>query len=185
MTPVPIRDVMSREFVGVGESDGLRETVALLRENDADAAVVLRGDDPVGFLSARDVLDHVAAGDVDDVTVGDAMADPPTALRPEATLADAANAIRRTDSDHLLVSDGDGLIGVVTVRDVTTASRATVEPVPDADGATPESGPPDDRDRDVAADDFSAQSVCEVCGGLAGSLTNVNGQLVCADCHQY
>lgn len=184
MTPVPIRDVMAREYVGVGEGEDLRETVRLLRENDADAAVVLRGDEPVGLLSARDVLDHVAGGDVDDVTVGDAMADPPVTLRPEATLADAASAIQRTGSDYVLVADGTGLLGVVSVRDVTTASRATVETVSDPGESAVENSPPDDRGG-AGHSGFSAQSVCEVCGGLAESLANVNGQLVCADCHQY
>ena len=33
-------------------------------------------------------------------------------------------------------------------------------------------------------DRFSTQSVCEACGALAGNLSNVNGQLLCADCRE-
>jgi len=180
MTPVPLRDVMVREYVGLSEGDDLREAVGLMRANDADAAVVLRGDEPVGLLTARTVLDCVADGGVDDASVGEAMDDPPASLRPEATLADAADALRRGETDHLLVVDGSGILGIVGARDLTAVSRTEVETVPEP-GTQERDAVPDDR-MNGDADRFSEQSVCEVCGGLAGALTNVNGQLVCADC---
>jgi len=181
MTPVPLRDVMDRDYVGVSESDDLRETVGVMCESDVDAAVVLRGGEPVGILTARRVLERVASKSVEGATVGDVMDDPPTTLRPEATLADAATALGRGDVGHVFVADGTGLLGLVGARDLTAVSRAVVDDVPVPDGASVESGPADDRARENGSG-FSEQSVCEVCGGLAGSLTNVNGQLVCTDC---
>jgi len=180
MDPLLVRDVMDREYVAASETDGLRETARLLREHDATTAVVLRGDTPQGLLDAAAVLERVAAGDVENATVGDAMARPPESLPPDATLADAAAALRRAETDTLLVADDD-VRGLLTARDVATAGRVPVEAAPAAEERAPSAGP-DDRDAN-ASDEFSAQSVCEACGSLSSSLANVNGQLVCPDCY--
>ena len=55
-----IRDVMSREFVGVSESDPLDATIDLMLEEKADCVVVLRGDEPVGMMTERNVLASVS-----------------------------------------------------------------------------------------------------------------------------
>ena len=49
---VTVREVMEREFVGVSESDGVLETSELLLREGSDLAVVLRGSEPVGVVTA-------------------------------------------------------------------------------------------------------------------------------------
>ena len=59
MNDLPVREVMTRDFVGVSESDDLLEAVRTIRNADATGALVLRGGEPVGYLSAGAVLDHL------------------------------------------------------------------------------------------------------------------------------
>ncbi|MFC7195331.1 CBS domain-containing protein [Halosimplex aquaticum] len=54
---VSVQEVMDREFVGVSESDGLRETAELMLAEEADSAVVLHGSEPVGVVTERDALE--------------------------------------------------------------------------------------------------------------------------------
>ena len=82
---VTVRDVMSHEFVGVNESDDVRGTVQLMLEEGVDCAVVLRGQEPVGVLTERDVLTLVAEdGSPEGTTVGELMGESGPTVAPEA-----------------------------------------------------------------------------------------------------
>jgi len=179
MNGVPVREVMDRDYVGVSESDSLSAAVGTIREADATGALVLRGGDAVGYLSTSDILDYLADAGALDGAVGDAMTDVPPSLRPEAAVEDAADRLATADTRHVVVANGEGVLGLVDATDLVRAGPDATTP-PRA-GDTPESATPDDRVGEPD-DAYSHRSVCEVCGSLADSLSNSNGQLVCADC---
>lgn len=182
MRRLALRDVMSREFVGVSESDPLLDAVELMRTEDTGSAVVLRGNVPVGVVSSEAVLDLlVDGGDPASATVEAVMENTPPALSPAAVAADAAEVMARTGDSHVLVADDDGVHGVVEAHDLTSAvnerSSQSAEAVPtNPDAARTDAGSA------PASDEYSAQSICEACGSLARELANVNGQLLCLDC---
>ena len=170
---VTVREVMTREFLGVSEGDDLLETVELLLDEGADCAVVLRGRDPVGSLNERDAL-SVLVGETDPntATVGDVMSDGVVRIASDASLAAAAGAMAREDADWLLAV-ADEPVGVVSAYDIVAAS--TIAPTTD-DGAFP---------RDTAdSTAYDTQGICETCGTLARDLVSVNGQLICANCRE-
>jgi CBS domain-containing protein len=168
---ITVREVMTREFLGVSEGDDLIETVELLLDEDAGCAVVLRGRDPVGALDERDVLSVLVGGtDPDAATVSDVMSEGVVRVASDASLAAAAGAMAREDADWLLAVE-DEPVGVVSAYDIVAASTIA----PDAESETGPTAMPD-----AAAHD--TQGICETCGALAGDLMSVNGQLVCANC---
>lgn len=174
-----VRDVMTREFVGVSEGDALSGVAELMVEADTEAAVVLRGSSPVGMIDAGDLVALVGAGsDADAVTAGVAMAGPAPSIGPDAPLREAISSFASQDTRRLVVVDGEEVLGTISEHDVvaahTTLGDAEVEEAPIA--APVSEGAADDR--------YSTQSVCEACGSLAGSLASVNGQLLCADCRE-
>lgn len=175
MAQISVRDIASQRFVGVSESDSLQGAVDVLVEEDATAALVLRGESVVGLLTAGDVLGRLS--DLSDATVADAMGEPPTSVRPDASVGDAAEIVRRTGIGYVVVEDGSGVHGLLEARDLVDAAA---KPADTPDMASRMGVEATDGGRDTA---FSTQSICEVCGSLAGSLSNVNGQLVCTDCH--
>lgn len=179
MNHVTLADVMNRDFVGVSESDDIVAAARTMRNAGETAAVVLRGSEPVGVVTAADLLDHFVAEDENGSTIADVMVPSPESLRPEADIDDAAVALSRIDTDALLVANGAGVHGVVSARDLTTVPRepGDVEPAPTLID-TPEADEPTTE----IEDPYSSQSICEACGGLARNLTNVNGQLLCAEC---
>jgi len=178
---VTLREVMSREFVGVGESDPVAGAASLMDAEGATVAVVLRGSEPMGVLAARDVLAVVAAGDRPyETPAADAMSAPPTTLAADESLTDAVAAMADRDAGHVVVlDDGDGA-GRVDARDVSTATASLTG------AAEPVTGHDPDVEGYVENDtEFANQSICEVCGGLTPDLANVNGQLVCTDCREF
>jgi len=187
-----IRDVMSREFVGVSESDPVAETVRLMLAEDADCAVVLRGDDPVGMLTDRDVLSMVLDGrDVREATVADAMSDRTASVRSDRDLEVAIDRLSVANTARLVVIENgsDQPIGLLTHRDIATAVAHSLRP----------RGESYDTDEELTVDtggfeqfegesnagrttDDTFQSICESCGSLSRSLSAVDGQLLCQDC---
>lgn len=180
--PVSVRDVMTRSYVGVSEGDPVAGAAELMRNDGVESAVVLRGNDAVGMLHAADLIDLVAdATDPASTPVTDIMTETVVTVPADSDLETAMNTIAETDAGHLLVTEDNGIIGVLTEQDVVTAhalhpaALATDEP-----GAGPSNEAMDStRSTD---DEFATQSVCEVCGSLAEGLTDRNGQLVCTDC---
>lgn len=183
MDRVTLADVMNRDFVGVSESDGIAAAARTMRDAGENTAVVLRGSDPVGVVTAADALDHFVSGSGDSGTVTEIMTPAPPSLRPEADVEDATTALSRSETDSLLVANGDGIQGVVTARDIATAPRApTGADAAPAVTTTPSEG--GSATSAEAVDSYSTQSICEACGGLARNLTDVNGQLLCQECKE-
>ncbi len=183
---VTVRDLMTREYVGVSESDPVSGAADLLLAEDARAAVVLRGSDPVGMLTTSDALAHLAGGGEPDGPVSAAMSGTTPSVPAAAGFVDAANKLAEAGTECLLVTDGDDLVGLVTERDVVGAA-ASLSTRPAHEGG---------RDRDVAAvaadvgeaadaeAEYARQGVCEACGSLTPDLQNFNGQLICGDCRE-
>lgn len=191
---VSIRDVAARNFVGVTESDAVDGASRLMRADDTSCAVVLRGSDPVGIVTERDVVDLVANGaDPSATAVREIMSEPVVTMDAEESLAHAAERMGTETIRHLVVTDGEEVFGVLAANDILTA-RAVESP---PGGGTPSGDPStgelienggmdvvDDRDAESTEATYDPQSICEKCGALTDSLTETNGQLVCENCQE-
>ncbi|MDY6818398.1 MAG: CBS domain-containing protein [Halobacteriales archaeon] len=184
---VPVRDIMTREFVGVSESDSIVSVASVLTEEDTQAAVVLRGGTPVGMLTAEDVLSLVAEeADPASATVSDVMSPTVVTIPPDQALPQAIEAISARGVRRMVVVEDDEAIGILSEGDLLTAA-VTLPAVEDQlmPGESFETGPTEEVVGESPARtdrEFDEQGVCEVCGTLTRSLTEVNGQLVCGDC---
>lgn len=195
MESVTIRDVMTREYVGVSESDTVLGAVRLMREEEAGSVVVLRGSEPVGVLTEWDVLGVVAdEADPAETTVASVMSEPVLTVAADESLRTATGKMSRERVRRLVVTENGDVVGVLSERDVIAA--AATGSVPESDPAdplveSPVGGAPveDQRDARVRAEansngGYADQGVCETCGALADTLREFNGQLVCAECRK-
>jgi signal-transduction protein with cAMP-binding, CBS, and nucleotidyltransferase domain len=151
----------------------------LLLEAGAHCAVVLRGTRPVGSIDARHAIRLIAeGGDPEGVTAGSIMDEPAPTVAPDRPASEGVLILATGESSHLVVLEGEDVIGILTDRDVLAAQATfpAAESPTDSAAVAAADGAGDDR--------YSTQSVCEACGALAGNLANVNGQLLCADCRE-
>lgn len=191
-----IRDVMTREYVGVSEADTVRGAVEIMRDERAGSVVVLRGTEPVGMMTEWDVLELVADGeDPANTTVEAVMSSPVVSMDADRLLGDAVETMSRHEIRRMAATDAEGeVVGVLTERDVIAASAslpglstrgersAEINGLGEAVGDAPSS---DLTDATGSVEmEFSGQSICETCGSLTRDLTSVNGQLVCGDCRE-
>ncbi|MHC3437745.1 CBS domain-containing protein [Natrialbaceae archaeon A-gly3] len=186
-TELSVRDALTKEYVGVNESDTLLDVVRLMRRERSGCALVLRGSEAVGIVTEWDVLDLVAEeGDAGETTVGEVMSTPVQTIGADRSLTDAADVMTRENFRNLVVEDDSGLLGVLTQRDVIAVAgsfQPTTMTSSPGQGVSAASTPSADEGMiPNGGDEYTTQSVCEACGSLAESLFESNGQLLCADC---
>ncbi|MEF8774980.1 MAG: CBS domain-containing protein [Haloarculaceae archaeon] len=202
---VTVREVMDREFVGVNESDDLVGTVELMLREQAEAALVLRGSEPIGLMSERDVLALLVDGPApDEATVGDAMTESVPTVDATAPLPEAADRMATRADRRVVVTEPASVepLGVLTTQDLLeTAAYRTEDEGPTTGTAGDVGSPGADLDRGAGEADravaaradqdgrgmeasagFQDQGICERCETLTGELASINGQLLCADC---
>ncbi|MGK5546884.1 CBS domain-containing protein [Streptomyces sp. URMC 127] len=115
-----VRDAMSTVVLTIGPAHTLRQAARLMSARRIGAAVVLDPDTSgLGILTERDILNSVGAGQDPDRERAHAHTTTDVVFAaPEWTLDEAAAAMSRGGFRHLIVLDGDGPVGVVSVRDI-------------------------------------------------------------------
>lgn len=179
-----VRDVMTRAYLGVSESDQLRDVAELLVTEEASVIAVVRGSTPQGMLNDRQLLASLLDPDVPrDTPVARRMTPNPPTISSDADLAEAASILADVSTDHLFIIEDGELAGVLSENDLLTAVTSLLVTQSGRDESDPEVDNVENQEfEDEELEDFSTQSVCELCGTLKSDLSNFNGQLVCTDC---
>lgn len=189
------RDVMSRDFIGVTEGDPIEDVIGVMVDEHAEGAIVVRGDEPVGYVTEHALLSFVLEEhSFEGVQIEDVMRPPPEPLDPTASLSAVLSRLSSHDGTQLPVVNGDRqLVGLVSESDVLAASASLLTsaggdpvemttPPGDVTVQTDSQAGLSDRPEATQEEQFSSQGVCESCGSLTHDLVNANGQLLCPDC---
>jgi len=134
---VTVRDVMSREFVGVSEGDDVVDVLEVMTGEMIPTAVVIRGSRPVGVVHDLDVLELVTEErSLEDATIKQVMRSAPEPVAPDEDIEIVLDRLGTGWTRQLPVTEDDQLVGVVSESDVLaaaaslfpTASPADTEP---------------------------------------------------------
>ncbi len=125
-----VRDAMTPTVLTVGPAHTIRQVADAMASRKVGAAVVLDPDaDGPGILTERDVLQAVAAGqDLDREVAADHLTPDAVVATPDWDLDKAAAAMVAGGFRHLVICDGDDVVGVLSVRDIVrvwSSARAT------------------------------------------------------------
>jgi CBS domain-containing protein len=118
-----LRALLRRAPVVCGETDIVRAAVARMRAEGVGSIVVV--DDrqrPVGIFTERDLVGVALDGALDG-PVGAVMTRDPLALAADTPAYEAALAMIELRIRHVLVTDGNALVGVVSERDLFSLQR--------------------------------------------------------------
>jgi CBS domain-containing protein len=135
-----VADGMSPVVLTIGPAHTLREAARMMAERRIGAAVVVNPDEGgVGILTERDILISVASGQSPDTEVAEdhCTQDLVFAAR-DWTIEDAAGAMVRGGFRHLVVIEGQDIVGLLSMRDIVRCwSAALVPPQGGAPGSKP------------------------------------------------
>ncbi|HLX50669.1 MAG TPA: CBS domain-containing protein [Streptosporangiaceae bacterium] len=115
-----VRDGMTKLVLTIGPTHTLREAARQMSKRRVGAAVVIDSEHAsVGILTERDVLDSIAAGqDPDTEVVGQHRTQDIVVASPDWTLEQAATAMVSGGFRHLIVVEGNDVIGLLSMRDI-------------------------------------------------------------------
>jgi CBS domain-containing protein len=115
-----VHEAMSTAVVQLGPDHTLRQAAALMSRRRVGSAIVLDPDGAgAGIITERDVLNAIGAGlDPDTERTADHITWDVVYAGPSWTIEQAAAAMVRGGFRHLVVLDGDDVLGVISVRDI-------------------------------------------------------------------
>jgi CBS domain-containing protein len=121
---------MSKAVLIVGPEHTLRQTAQLMSKRRVGSAVVVDPDGSgIGIITERDVLNAVGSGlDVDAERTAAHLTWDVVYAGPDWTVQDAAAAMVRGGFRHLVVLDGDEVLGIISVRDVLRVWAQRTQP---------------------------------------------------------
>ena len=115
-----VRDVMTPATVTESRGDSLRAAAARMWRQQTGSLLVTEDGRLAGIITERDVLRAVALGaDPDKSSVDDVMTAEVFTVPPDMDLQDAARLMAARWIRHLPVVDGEAILGVVSMRDMT------------------------------------------------------------------
>jgi CBS domain-containing protein len=117
---VTVREVMSVEIVSVAPSATVAEAATVMGAHHVGSALVLEDGSAVGIFTERDIL-RALANDFDAAKdlVERWMSRNPVGVDAATGTREARELMLERGFRHLTVTDGDDLIGIVSLRDVS------------------------------------------------------------------
>jgi CBS domain-containing protein len=124
-----VRDAMTKPVLMIGPDHTLRQAARLMAARRVGSAVVVDPESSgVGIMTERDVLNAVGAGlDPDTERTSSHITWDVVYAGPDWTLQEAATAMARGGFRHLVVLEGDDVLGVISVRDIMRAWAQRLE----------------------------------------------------------
>jgi CBS domain-containing protein len=115
-----VHEAMSTAVVQLGPDHTLRQAAGLMARRKVGSAIVLDPDGAgVGIITERDILNALGTDlDPDVERAADHITWDVVYAGPAWTIEQAAAAMVRGGFRHLVVLDGDDVLGVISVRDI-------------------------------------------------------------------
>src|SRR5881396_1699486 len=120
-----IGEVMSIQLITVEPSATVAEAATVMGERHVGSALVMEGGKLVGIFTERDIVRALSQDfDAPGHAISHWMTKDPMTIAPSASVEDALQAMFAGGFRHLPVAQGDEILGVVSMRDL---SRATAQ----------------------------------------------------------
>ena len=129
----PVSSYMSRDFARVDEDGSVYEAAMAMQRVGATEAIVMKGKEPVGIITERDILYKVVAHGLvpQQVKPKDVMSSPLETIEESAKAAEAISKMSTLGLRRLVVTRNGELVGLVTQKAVVSSSESQNVPLPE------------------------------------------------------
>ena len=116
-----VKEIMRSEVRTMPPEGSFFDAARLLTEFGISSVVIVRGNEPVGIVTERDVVHVVSEGlDAATAAVGERLTVDLATVEPGTELAEAAAIMAHHRVRHLPVVEDASLVGMISVRDLLT-----------------------------------------------------------------
>ena len=118
----PVSGLMASDPITCAPSTPIGAAAEVMRDRGISCLPVVEADRLVGIITDGDMTNRVVAGGRSaDESVASAMTSDPVCLEPWAPVAELLRLMVHRGIGHVPITEGDRLVGIVTVTDVTRA----------------------------------------------------------------
>ena len=128
-----LREIMSTELVTAGPTATLAQAATLMGRAGVGSALVFEDDVLLAILTERDVVRALTQDfDAPAHPIHHWMTRDPVTADPDTTLEDAITLMQLGGFRHLPVTEGDTVVGIVSIRDLSlfVVRSPLAEPAP-------------------------------------------------------
>ena len=117
----PVSSVMTKGILFVKSSKNLQEAVKIMSEFDVGSLLVSDNGKALGIITSKDIVKILAKGeDLKKVKVKDVMQGPIVKIPAHETISSALLKMKEQKINHLIVVDGEKIIGMVNPLNLLT-----------------------------------------------------------------
>jgi CBS domain-containing protein len=117
-----LSDIMTGDVFTTTPETSVVDAARGMAKGRFGSALVMKGSWLVGIITERDLLRAVASGnDLNRIPVKDWMTRDPVTSSPETDTEEAARIMLGNGFRHLPITEGAGVVGIVSLRDVLSA----------------------------------------------------------------
>jgi len=110
----PVSSVMTKGILYIESKKNLNEAIQIMSDFDVGSLVVAEKNDAVGILTSKDIIKMIAKGkELKSIKVKDIMQGPLITISGYETISSALLKMKEQKINHLIVVDGDKIIGMV------------------------------------------------------------------------
>lgn len=125
-----VGDIMRKNVITVNEKESVVAISKLMKKNTVGSIVVTEGKKANGIITERDIVYKVNAEgrEPSKVMAKEIMSSPIIVITPEATLEEAAKAMKRHSIKRLpVINKSKELVGILSERDIMEIFPAVID----------------------------------------------------------
>jgi len=123
----PVRKMVTKRLIGVISGTPLRVGVSRMLEFDIEFLAVTEEGKVVGFITDANVMRAVADGVSMDVPIDEVMTRDPVFVDINTPVREVLNLMSRNRVKYLMVTGGDEVEGIITLKDLEDITRQRIE----------------------------------------------------------
>lgn len=113
-TDDPVSSVMTKGTLSIKPSKNLLDAIAIMNDFDVGSLLVVDNGVAVGIITSKDIIKVLVEDkELKKVKIKDVMQKPVITINAEDTISSALLKMREQKINHLIVVDGDKIIGMV------------------------------------------------------------------------
>ena len=124
----PVRECCDRAPVAVSRDARLRDVARLMRDEDISCVLVGEREELISIVTERDLTEALARGLGGDAPVTEIATANPLTISADTTIRNAAALMLHYGVRHLVVTDNNHAVGVISARDALATLVRTDTP---------------------------------------------------------
>ncbi|PIQ98878.1 MAG: hypothetical protein COV66_13330 [Nitrospinae bacterium CG11_big_fil_rev_8_21_14_0_20_45_15] len=123
-----VHKYIAESLLSIGPSASLLDAIRMMSENEIHSLMVEEGGEYIGILTSHDISRKAVTMnlDIEIAKVSEVMTFPLIKLDAEKSMTDAAEIMREKGVHHLLITENDQPLGILSINDYIDYLVATL-----------------------------------------------------------